>query len=190
MPRCRLFWKYVFLPLFVNAALLGYAVSRDANWLGAKPLAQRAGCLLNWRPNLMQGIEQRFPGPSEVVQRMVDRPSILRDEATDTPGWRQYAVAPGQTSQVLEFEVRTGREELLFLPRASGRDSGVEVAAIAAGKAERVFAMRGNDTAWTPISALYRIGLACQERDAPLTLRVTLFGPWAQLWHKDGQVFF
>lgn len=205
MAASRTFWKYVFIPLLINALLLGHLASSDARWYGLKPLVQRLECLLGWRPNLTQGLEQRFPEGSAVAQRLVE-PSAsespagagLRDEATDTPGWRQYMVPEGKASQTLVFQVETDREELLFLPRASGPDSGVEVAvlsrategATAGAKGVSLVAMRGKQEAWTPISALYRIPLACQDRDKPLVLRVTLSGPWAQLWHKDGQVFF
>ena len=201
MAGFRTFWKYVFLPLLANAVLLGHIASKDSRWYGLKPLAQRLECLVGWRQELTQGIEQRFPEASAVAQQMVEPHASaspagagLRDEATDTPGWRQYMVPEGQASLALVFQVETDREELLFLPRASGPDSGVEVAVLsgvtAAAKAVPLAAMHGKQGAWTPISALYRIPLACQDRDKPLTLRVTLSGPWAQLWHKEGQVFF
>lgn len=189
MPRRGTFFRYVFVPLAVNLALAVGIIVSNENWYGLKGIVRDLECLTGRREPLVQGLEQGFVSHPGVEQRLAT-PCPARDEATDIPGWRVYTVPEGQTVVDLVFTVQTDRDAVLFFPRANGRNSSVEVAVLAGGKAEPLTVLRGPDEAWTPVSARYAVSLRCLERGRPLVLRVRLTGPWAQLWHKDGQVFF
>jgi hypothetical protein len=93
--------------------------------------------------------------------------------------------------------VRTAGNALTFFPRASGGDSAVEAAAFADGadigaaaKPAASARLQGKAGEWSPISARWTLPLTCLNRGEPPRVRVTLQGPWAQLWVRDGAAFF
>lgn len=192
----RTFWKYAFFPLLINAALLVHLMGRDPGWWGLRSHYQRLGCLglpVGGRPALVQGLDQGFLQSAPPQRLLSVTPGGPRLETTDTPGWSMYTVAEGTASQTFIFELQASGESLTFFPRASGADSSVEVAAFKSGdsgNAAPLARLAGKAGEWSPISARWSVPLFCLDRDRPIRLRVTLTGPWAQLWVKDGAAFF
>ena len=197
----RTFWKYAFFPLLVNAALLVHIVGRDPGWMGLRSVYERLECFglpVGRESVLVQGMQQGFAQDEAPQQRLVlTSPGTPRLEPTDTPGWSAYTVAEGASSHIYVFEVHASGAVLTFFPRVSGPDSSVEVAALPdgladapGGKAVPLARLSGKPGEWTPISARWSIPLLCLGTDRPLLFRVTLTGPWAQLWVRDGAAFF
>lgn len=173
-----------------------HLMGRDPGWWGLRSHYQRLGCLglpVGGQSALVQGLDQGFL-QSAPPQRLVSvSPGDPRQETTDTPGWSMYTVAEGTASQTFIFEVRTSAETLTFFPRVSGADSSVEVGASKSddsGKTVPLAKLAGKAGEWSPISARWSVPLLCLDRHRPIMLRVTLTGPWAQLWVKDGAAFF
>ena len=192
----RTFWKYAFFPLLINAALLIHLMGRDPTWWGLRSHYQRLGCLglpVGGQPALMQGLDQGFIQGAPPQRLLSVSPGGSRLESTDTPGWSLYTVAEGMASQMFIFEVQASGESLTFFPRVSGADSSVEVTALKGGdkgKAVPLARLAGKAGEWSHISARWSVPLMCLDRDKPIMLRVTLTGPWAQLWVRDGAAFF
>ncbi len=192
----RTFWKYAFFPLLINAALLIHLMGRDPGWWGLRSHYQRLGCLglpVGGQSPLVQGLEQGFLQSAPPQRLLSVSPGSPRLETTDTPGWSLYTVADATASQNFIFEVQASGESLTFFPRVSGADSSVEVAALKSGdsdKAVPLARLAGKAGEWSPISARWSVPLLCLDRDKPIMLRVTLTGPWAQLWVRDGAAFF
>lgn len=187
----RPFWKYVFYPLAINIALFGALMSRDPSWWGARPVVERLACFFGPREVAFQGLHQGFPDAPAPPQMLV---SVTSDPArrgdSIEPGWEALTVPEGAASQVLVFDVLPGSDRLLFFPRVSGEKSSVAVAAFRGGKPVELARLTGSADVWTPIGARWTLPLACFERDAPVRIQVTLTGPWAQLWTRQGKAFF
>lgn len=172
-------------------ALVGHFMVRDPGWWGLKALYDRIGCMAGRQTTVLQGLHQGFAEGDAPPQRLVQAlPQSVRDEATDTPGWRLLAVPEGATTLTLLYDVQPRSGMLTFYPRASGAESAVEVSVVRGGKLKPVTKLTGKPGAWSPISARWSISLDCLDRDGPITFQVTLTGPWAQLWTKDGAAFF
>jgi len=192
----RTFWKYAFFPLLINAALLIHLIGRDPAWWGLRSHYQRLGCLglpVGGQSALVQGLDQGFLQGAPPQRLLSVSQGGPRLEATDTPGWSLYTVAEAMMSQSFIFEVQASGESLTFFPRVSGAESSVEVAALRGsekGKAIPLARLAGKAGEWSPISARWSVPLLCLDRDKPIMLRVTLTGPWAQLWVRDGAAFF
>jgi len=185
------FWKYAFFPILANLLLAGWVVGRDPGWYGLKGLAKRVECLAGVRAVTVQGISQGFPAGKAPAQQLVQAsPQATRLEKTDTPGWTHYAVPEGAATQTLVFAVEPQGESLTFFPRASGEASRVEAAVMDGGKPDSITVLAGKPDVWTPIGARWTLSLECVRRGAPVTVRVTLSGPWAQLWVRNGEAFF
>jgi hypothetical protein len=189
------FWKYAFIPILVNAAVLGAFISRDPGWWGLRGAYDRLACVFGPRMPAVQGLHQGFPEGKAQAQALAQMlaqadPAAVRLDPSDTPGWSVYTVPEGATSQTLVFEVQAAGEELLYFPRASGPDSSVEVAVLDGAKPRPLARLAGKPDVWTPIGARWAIPLACFDQGKPLRLQVTLTGPWAQLWVRDKAVFF
>lgn len=60
----------------------------------------------------------------------------------------------------------------------------------------RLFSLHNKGKGWTPIGAQYLLDPDCFEyssiadKTVQLRLQITLYGDWAQLWVKNGAVFF
>jgi hypothetical protein len=175
----------------VNMALVAHFMARDPGWWGLKALYDQLSCMAGKEAAVLQGLHQGFAEGAAPPQRMVKgSPQSVRDEATDTPGWRLLAVPEGATALVLYYEVQPQGDMLTFFPRASGAESAVEVAVLRGGKLKPVARLAGKPGVWSPISARWSIPLVCLDRDRPITFQVTLTGPWAQLWTRDKAAFF
>jgi len=172
-------------------ALVSHFMSRDPGWWGLKTFYDQLGCIAGKQAAVLQGLHQGFTEGPAPRQRMVKASlSSLRDEETDTPGWRLLAVPEEATSVTLLYEVHPQGNTLTFFPRASGSESAVEVAVLRGGKLKPVARLAGKPGVWSPISARWSIPLECLDRDGPITFQVTLTGPWAQLWTRDKAAFF
>lgn len=190
-PAVKTFWKYAFFPLAANLALAAHFISLDPQWHGLKGALKRLECMAGRQPVLVQGLHQGFAQGRAPAQRLLGAsPEALRLETTDTPGWSQYAVPEGASAQVLTFEVRAAGEELVFYPRASGVESSVEAVLMDGDKAGPAVRLSGSKDQWSPMGARWTIPLSCADRDRPLVVRVTLKGPWAQLWTRGSEAFF
>ncbi len=151
----------------------------------------RVGCLFGPAMPTVQGLHQGFPEGKIQAQTLAQAvPATTRLDSSDTPGWSVYMVPEGAGAQTLVFEVQAEGAQLLYFPRANGADSSVEVAVLDAGKTSPLARLTGKPGVWTPIGARWTIPLACFHRDRPILLQVTLAGPWAQLWVRNGSAFF
>jgi len=86
-------------------------------------------------------------------------------------------------------------DKYIFYPRVESPSDGVIV------KEERhfptrLFSLHIKEKKWTPIGAQYVLDSDCFEyssitdKTVELHLKITLYGEWAQLWVKNGAVFF
>jgi len=110
-------------------------------------------------------------------------------EASDYPGWAVLSPKDGQTA-VLTVDLGKAGPDAVYYPRVSGLDGSVTVYAVDKGGRRRELAtLKGLPGVWTPISAQYLVGLSSLA-DGETRLQVELTGRFAQLWAKNGQVFF
>jgi hypothetical protein len=185
------FWRYVFWPLVINAAFLVALMARDPSWWGLRPMMERLACAFGPREAAFQGLHQGFADQTPPPQTLVSATpaGTRRGDAADA-GWEALTVPEGGQTQVMIFDVRAETDKLTFFPRVSGAESFVAVAVVRAGKTVELARLTGKPEVWTPIGARWVLPLACLDRDAPIRFQVTLSGPWAQLWTRQGKAFF
>jgi len=175
----------------INLGCLIWIISGDPGWWGLREAYEHLTCFFGPNMPSIQGLQQEFVQGKPPAQALVQAsPAGTRREGSDTPGWTLYTVPEGAEAQTLVFDVQADKEQLVFYPRVSGAESSVEVAVLTGGKPRPLARLTGKPGIWTPVSAQWTIPMTCFERDRPLRLQVTLTGPWAQLWTKDGAAFF
>lgn len=169
-------------------------------------LALLAGAL--WTPHLyyetlclfVRVLPADAPGPdrllacSNIEQSIV--PSSLmkvRDIPADAPGWRLFTSSGEAGSLNIRFRKSAGK--FVFYPRLGGTSDSITVYEVLGQSRRLLYFERGDAKEWTRIA---RKRLLCTEcvsggwsaEDVEVEVEVVLEGPGAQLWHKDGIVFF
>lgn len=127
---------------------------------------------------------------SNVRQEVLSRENIVAEPA-DVPGWTVLRpVDPGRPA-VLTVKLKKDREQVIFYPRMSGPEAFVEV--WEEGQPTRLACVSGR-AAWSPIGEQRLVRLLCAQNgwrnDYDVTLRLVCSGRWAQIWIKDGRIFF
>ncbi|GAB6037996.1 hypothetical protein JCM15519_25550 [Fundidesulfovibrio butyratiphilus] len=112
----------------------------------------------------------------------------------DVTGWMTLSPRDPARPARVRVQVIKDRDELLFYPRVGGADSRVSVIQPNGGWPRPLFLLQGREGAWTSISRQYRLCVACLDnsfdRGYRASLEIVLQGRWAQLWTKDGKIFF
>ncbi|WP_243313798.1 hypothetical protein [Fundidesulfovibrio agrisoli] len=127
---------------------------------------------------------------------IVDSFENVREERPEEyPGWT--VLTPDDKSREARFRVKLLRDraEAVIFPRASGADSGVELFELLDSSRRKLFGMAGRNGAWTDVASQYNVNLGCvfdgyKPQDFGVVLEFALKGPWAQVWCKNGAVFF
>lgn len=154
----------------------------------------RARCEFGFLAQKSAFLGDKFLGCSNIDQEILGVSGVT-DEATDVPGWRIYKPSAPDVPGTIRLRLRKDRDTAFFYPRVSGRDSAVVVAEPTSNIVREWAVVRGDGHGWTPVSRRYVVSLRCigrggPETDAPVEIHAILSGPWAQLWHRDGTVFF
>ena len=127
---------------------------------------------------------------SNVRQEVLSRENIV-EEPADVAGWTICRPADPSRAAVVIVKVKKDREHVIFYPRMSGLETFAEV--WEAGQPTRLVRVSGI-AVWSPIGEQHSVRLMCAEKgwhnDYDVTLRLVLFGRWAQIWIKDGRIFF
>ena len=112
----------------------------------------------------------------------------------DVEGWMKLSPRDPARPATIRVKVIKDRDDLVFYPRVGGADSTVSVMQPNGGWPRPLFRLRGQAKTWTSISRQYRLCAACLDnsfdRGYMSSLEIVLQGPWAQLWTKDGKIFF
>lgn len=115
----------------------------------------------------------------------------------DVPGWS--ILSPRDKSLpgvfLVTLKVSGSDSDFIFYPRIEGPSDSIQVFEDRRYPS-RLFSLSKKAKGWTPIGAQYSVCRSCFEADYTqtksyqVTLKITLYGDWAQVWHKDGKVFF
>lgn len=142
--------------------------------------------------DLRNFLAERFIAKKGVEQRMLAADAGLISEADpDVVGWERLVVVPGTEKGVFLAEVARGNERLIVYPRVGGGASIGFYQISPDGRRHELLTLKGREGAWTPISAQYQLSLnpAFSVGDA-YRVEILLQGRWAQLWNKNGTIFF
>lgn len=139
--------------------------------------------------------KSRFFSCSNVLQTIL---SPQAGEVRDTPQpgtpWSFFTPADGKRATV-RVTVKKDRDNLVFYPRLSGKDSTVTVYVADGSYRRRLFALRGTDGRWTAMGQQFTLDLRCapygySPKELDEHLLIVLTGKWSQLWHLGPAVFF
>jgi hypothetical protein len=188
-------WAGRILPVLVCLALAAYAAYIVAYPQGG--YLRAAYCSL-WNMARMprQGLEILLPASSFDQTLLPESMENAVIQDADTPGWQ--LVRPRDPAKPATVDVRVRRErpgDAVFYPRISGTDSSVAVFDAAVSPPALLFRLVGQGPGWTPIGRQYLLPLCCAfdgwKKDVFfMVMRISLQGPGAQLWMRDGKVFF
>ncbi|MFZ5426393.1 MAG: glycosyltransferase family 39 protein [Thermodesulfobacteriota bacterium] len=161
----------------------------------ACPAGDTESCRAVWERRNMESMRlnygsQAFLKPGGVPQTAAweSATNIADAPAPEASGWNVLGPKDPALPALLQATLRPG-DGVVFYPRLSGPGDSVLVFEIMPDRTERpVFMMTGADGEWTPISAQYPLVLP--GGDGERSLRIELRGRYAQLWHKDGTIFF
>jgi len=106
----------------------------------------------------------------------------------ELPGWIVLTPSDPNTPATVRLKVTLGEEGAIFYPRVEGLDSTVVARLTSPGQdPKELLKLQGLPGRWTPIGARYTLPMT-QGQECEVA--VTLSGPWAQLWTRDGSVVF
>lgn len=166
----------------------------EASFCGAP---DAPGCLKGMaerlRDNALRNfLAERFLARSSVKQKMISAsPSLHNVPDGETPGWSRLESTSTDTPASFVAEVQPGRDLLIVYPRVGGGSSVALYQLGPDGKREELLALHGRDNAWTPVSGQYPIRLdPLLKVGGGYRVETILHGPWAQLWNKNGTIFF
>lgn len=141
---------------------------------------------------------EAFLSCSNIEQR-IDVPASrnIKEEAGEVDGWTKITAADParEATVVVRFKKDPGQRRVVFYPRVGGDNSEVTVHEDVRSPG-LLFLLKGQQGAWTPLGGQYPFNFLCLEygfqtwKPFEATVVVTLRGPWAQLWHINGAVFF
>jgi len=128
---------------------------------------------------------------SNVRQRIISMENVV-ESSGGVEGYTILTLQDPEKPGTIQVSVTNDRRYILLYPRMSGKDSSIEVWV---GSMSRPMAsIRGKSDVWNSIGEQHFISLYCEEfgfkQDYDVLLRIVLEGRWAQVWIKDGMVFF
>jgi len=124
------------------------------------------------------------------------RTENVRDMPAGQDGWRMYIVDDSSKPGFITFRIKKepDMDFMMFYPRISADTDSIEVRAMETSfLAAR---LRQSHSGWTSIGAKMRVDLGCldygwiTDRTIEVPVTIILKGKTAQVWHKDGAVFF
>jgi len=110
----------------------------------------------------------------------------------DVEGWDVLTPTDPEQPAVLSVKLDRDRDEAIWFPRMSGEECAITVLTDGNRPVDR---LRGA-ASWTPIGARRRLNLRClrygdvEHDDVGELIRIQMYGKWAQVWSKQGMVFF
>lgn len=149
--------------------------------------------LTTWQPRV-----ERLLECSNVRQARLPAFDLnVEEQDTEYPGWKVFVPRDKSLPGRVRLKVSWERDRMVIFPRLNGPGNDVSVFQVMDVDHTRkpLFVLHGARREWTPVGGQYEVNLGCvrEAMDAQvfdIVLEIELFGPWAQVWHKDGQVFF
>jgi hypothetical protein len=145
-----------------------------------------------WSPHV-----ERFRDCSSVKQTLLrdSFENVAEGPQSDYPGWTVLTCADKSRQARFRVKVERDRSAVTIFPRVSGSASGVELFDLHESTRRKLFGVQGRDNVWSGVASQYEINLGCvDEGDKPdisvVELEFILQGPWAQVWSKDGTIFY
>lgn len=117
--------------------------------------------------------------------------NIARNPGNDD-GWETLSPADPQLPAMLSVVVVRDRDEAVWFPRLSGKESSISLLSDERRQIDHI----GGAEGWTPIGAKRTLFLRCLHyghagnADVPERVLIRLIGKWTQIWSKQGMVFF
>jgi len=136
----------------------------------------------------------RLLGCSNIEQSIVLSSMVkVRDIPADVPGWRLFTSTSEAGSIRIRFRNSVGK--YVFYPRLGGVSDSIAVYEVLGRDRKLLYFERGDAKGWTRIARKRLFCAECvthgwSDKEAAVEVEVVLEGPGAQLWHKDGFVFF
>ena len=181
-------WGYGVVLVAVCAAVLGMYTDFTACVQCA--VLERIGRPVPW--------SEEFLPCSNIVQH-IDREAShnIREERGEVEGWVKITAADPakEATVVVGFKKTPGQRRVVFYPRVSGEGSEVTVHEDVRAPG-LLFLLRGQPGVWSPLGGQYPFNFLCLEygfqirKSFEARVVITLRGPGAQVWQKDGLVFF
>lgn len=136
-------------------------------------------------------LDQAFLAKSAYPSQKADFGAAgLKRESSGYPRWD--VLSPGDVvSASFVVDMENIASDAVFYPRVSGLDGAVTVYALdESGGRRELMSLKGLPEVWTPISAQYPVNLSSLAGKGKVRLLVELKGRFAQVWTKNGSVFF
>ncbi|WP_243311732.1 hypothetical protein [Fundidesulfovibrio agrisoli] len=132
-------------------------------------------------------------GCSNITQTISwERSSNVTLAKGDVEGWDVLTPTDPNLPAVLAVEVSRDRDQAVWFPRMSGEECAITVLTEGNRPVDR---LRGT-AQWSPIGARRWLNLRClrygdvDHDDVVELIRIQMYGRWAQVWSKQGKVFF
>lgn len=142
----------------------------------------------------------KAPGPDKLlgcsnIEQVVTQPQhdALRDVVSDVPGWRMFTSTGRPGRLMVRFKKSQG--PYVFYPRVNGESDSIAIYEVLGEQRRLLYSEHGNSSGWTPVARRMLFCADCvssgwSEEEFSVELEIVLDGPHAQIWHKDGIVFF
>lgn len=161
-----------------------------------------------WTPHILHETSCLFvrvypakaPGPdkllgcSNIEQVVTLTPhEKLRDIVSDVPGWRMFSSSGSAGRLLIRFKKSQG--PYVFYPRLDGESDSISIYEVLGEQRRLLYFEHGSASGWTPVARRMLFCANCvsngwSEDEFTVDLEIVLTGPHAQLWHKDGNIFF
>lgn len=131
---------------------------------------------------------------SNIIQSVEPSPEGgLRDLEADVPGWRMFTSSGAPGRLMVQFRKSVG--PYTFYPRLDGEADSISIYEWLGKERRLLYRQQGNSAGWTPVARRMLFCAECvrngwSEEEFPVTLEIVLDGPHAQLWHKNGVIFY
>ena len=145
-------------------------------------------------------IPTKAPGPdkllacSNIVQSVERYPEAgLHDVEADAQGWRMFT-STGRPGRLM-FRFKKSQGPYVFYPRVNGESDRITIYEVLGEQRRLLYSEHGNSSGWTPVARRMLFCAECvssgwSEEEFPVELEIVLDGQHAQIWHKDGVVFY
>jgi len=141
----------------------------------------------------------KAPGPdkllgcSNIEQVVMLKDEKLRDVVSDVPGWRMFTSTGSPGRLMVRFKKSQG--PYVFYPRLDGESDGIAIYEVLGEQRRLLYSEYGNSSGWTPVARRMLFCVECvsngwSEEEFFVELEIVLDGQHAQIWHKDGAIFF
>jgi hypothetical protein len=150
--------------------------------------------LTTWRP----GVARLLDYSNALQEQMPEFDRNLEEQPqAEQPGWRVLTPRDKTLPAKVRLKIKWERDRMVFFPRVSGPGDSVKVYQITGIDYDRrlMFTLRGDASGWSPVGGQFEVNLGCAVAPVygqvfDVVLEIEMAGPWAQVWLKDGQIFF